>query len=122
MTFVLLFAESGKMMWLVDFVGYSLRTAPPLSTTRMTVHILQNHYPERLGAALCYYPPLLFSCTWRVSALLSYTHRTGRHCTALHLWVTCAPARPNLESNEKFQHHFLLMLIPNMFNKYITRM
>ena len=32
-----------------------------------TTKILQNHYPERLGLAVCYSPPKLFSFTWRVS-------------------------------------------------------
>lgn len=25
----------------------------------------QNHYPERLGCAVCYHAPTLFSMTWR---------------------------------------------------------
>ena len=31
----------GKMMWLVDFVGYSFMTAPPMRISIQTVHILQ---------------------------------------------------------------------------------
>ena len=85
------------MMWLVDFVGYSLRTAPPLSTTRTTVHILQNHYPERLGAALCYYPPRLFSYTWRVSSLLHAPHR-ARSPMRLHNQPDQDPMRNALPS------------------------
>lgn len=54
------------MMWLVDFVGYSLSTAPPMMTVLTTLTILQNHYPERLGLALCYLPPRLFLYSWKV--------------------------------------------------------
>ena len=33
-----------------------------------TMGILQSHYPERLGLALCYHPPALFSFTWKARA------------------------------------------------------
>jgi hypothetical protein len=55
------------MTWLVDFDGYSVWNAPPVSTSLATLSILQNHYPERLGAAVCYHAPRLFSGTWAVS-------------------------------------------------------
>ncbi|KAI8475407.1 MAG: CRAL/TRIO domain-containing protein [Monoraphidium minutum] len=56
----------GKMTWLVDFVGYSMRNAPSVRTSVDVLHTLQNHYPERLGCAVCYCAPSLFSLTWRV--------------------------------------------------------
>ena len=34
-----------------------------------TLHILQTHYPDRLGKAVCYHAPVLFSLTWRVLSL-----------------------------------------------------
>uniref|UniRef100_A0A7S0VLS0 CRAL-TRIO domain-containing protein n=1 Tax=Polytomella parva TaxID=51329 RepID=A0A7S0VLS0_9CHLO len=55
----------GKMCWLLDFEGYSLRNAPPIRTSLHCNHILQNHYPERLGCAVCYHSPTLFSLTWK---------------------------------------------------------
>ena len=55
-----------KMTWLVDFVGYSLRTAPPVRTQIQTTQMLQNHYPERLGLAVCYHAPRLFSLAYKV--------------------------------------------------------
>ncbi|MEW5301797.1 MAG: hypothetical protein WDW36_004635 [Sanguina aurantia] len=55
----------GKMTWCLDFNGYSLLNAPPLKMSLHCNSILQNHYPERLGMALCYHAPLLFTMTWR---------------------------------------------------------
>ncbi|KAF6254282.1 CRAL-TRIO domain-containing protein [Scenedesmus sp. NREL 46B-D3] len=53
------------MTWLLDFVGYSMRNAPAIRTSLAVLHTLQNHYPERLGQAVCYYAPTLFSMTWK---------------------------------------------------------
>lgn len=55
----------GKMTWLIDFEGYSLRNAPAVRTSLSVLHTLQNHYPERLGGAVCYHAPGLFSMTWK---------------------------------------------------------
>eukprot|EP00879_Flechtneria_rotunda_P003493 GHRR01003723.1.p1 GENE.GHRR01003723.1~~GHRR01003723.1.p1 ORF type:complete len:296 (+),score=96.30 GHRR01003723.1:372-1259(+) len=55
----------GKMTWLIDFVGYSMRNAPAVRTSLSVLHTLQNHYPERLGGAVCYHAPTLFSMTWK---------------------------------------------------------
>lgn len=49
---------------LVDFTGYSVFNAPPSKTTMETLHILQHHYPERLGSAVVFAPPTLFSVLW----------------------------------------------------------
>ena len=54
------------MTWLIDFEGYSMRNAPPVRTSINVMSILQNHYPERLGGAVCYHAPGLFSLTWKV--------------------------------------------------------
>lgn len=55
----------GKMAWLVDFVGYTRKNAPPIRVALHTLHVLQNHYPERLGKAVSYIPPLIFDLMWR---------------------------------------------------------
>lgn len=41
--------------------GWSLRTAPGRKTTLETLMILQDHFPERLGSAVCLNPPRMFS-------------------------------------------------------------
>ncbi|PSC75046.1 random slug 5-like [Micractinium conductrix] len=58
-------APDGKMTWLIDFVGYNSKNSPPLKVSLQVLHILQNHYPERLGCAVCYKPPLLFNVVWK---------------------------------------------------------
>lgn len=60
-------AGVGKMTWLIDFEGYSYRNAPPITLALKTLNILQNHYPERLGLAVCYHPPRLFQLTWKAT-------------------------------------------------------
>lgn len=56
-------AADGKMTWLLDLEGYSRKNSPPIRMALQTLHILQNHFPERLGLAVCYQTPLVFECT-----------------------------------------------------------
>ncbi|CAK0736266.1 hypothetical protein CVIRNUC_000718 [Coccomyxa viridis] len=55
----------GKLTWLVDMDGYSIRNAPSLRVSMQTLNILQSHYPERLGMAVCYHAPRLFSFSFK---------------------------------------------------------
>lgn len=55
-----------KIVWLIDFRGWTLAKNPPLRTSMETLNILQNQYPERLGAAICYDPPHMFQTFWRI--------------------------------------------------------
>lgn len=57
----------GQMSWLIDFTGFSLNTNIPIKTARDIIHILQNHYPERLGSAILYSPPRIFQAFWKVT-------------------------------------------------------
>ncbi|CAM9127627.1 unnamed protein product, partial [Ectocarpus fasciculatus] len=59
-------AEDDKICLLLDFDGYSMRNAPPMKTSRETLDILQNHYPERLHRAYCLRPPWIFSATFKM--------------------------------------------------------
>eukprot|EP00850_Spirogloea_muscicola_P018964 SM000180S03489 [mRNA] locus=s180:36955:38891:- [translate_table: standard] len=56
--------DQEQMVWLVDFQGWTYRSSPPMKSARETLNILQNHYPERLGLAICYNPPRVFEAFW----------------------------------------------------------
>ncbi|KAG2436734.1 hypothetical protein HXX76_006258 [Chlamydomonas incerta] len=55
----------GKFTWLLDFEGYTMANAPPLKVSMHCNSVLANHYPERLGLAVCFHSPYLFSLTWK---------------------------------------------------------
>ncbi|KAJ1293830.1 hypothetical protein BS78_01G098900 [Paspalum vaginatum] len=55
-----------KMIWLIDFTGWTMANAVPLKTARETINILQNHYPERLAMAFLFNPPKVFEAFWKV--------------------------------------------------------
>ncbi|KAG4939300.1 hypothetical protein AAZX31_16G125900 [Glycine max] len=54
-----------QMSWLIDFTGLSLSTNISVKTSRDIIHILQNHYPERLAIAFLYNPPRIFQAFWK---------------------------------------------------------
>ena len=58
-----------KMVWLIDFTGWTMANAVPIKTARETTNILQNHYPERLAVAFLFNPPKVFEAFWKVKAL-----------------------------------------------------
>lgn len=51
---------------LINFTNWSRKNAVPMATARETLSILQNHYPERLGLAVCFNPPTIFRVFWSV--------------------------------------------------------
>mmetsp|Transcript_26137 Transcript_26137/g.57575 ORF Transcript_26137/g.57575 Transcript_26137/m.57575 type:complete len:283 (-) Transcript_26137:41-889(-) len=53
-----------KWTLIIDFKGYSISNAPPLKTSRATLSIMQDHYPERLHRCFMLDAPWLFSGAW----------------------------------------------------------
>ena len=51
---------------LINFTKWSIKLSPPWRTSMETLHIMQEHYPERLGLAVCYDPPSVFSVFWKL--------------------------------------------------------
>lgn len=54
-----------KMVWLIDFTGWTMAHATPIKTARECTSILQNHYPERLAIAFLLNPPKVFEAFYR---------------------------------------------------------
>ncbi|KAK6940132.1 CRAL-TRIO lipid binding domain [Dillenia turbinata] len=57
--------DQEQMVWLIDFHGFNLSNIS-VKVARETAHILQDHYPERLGLAILYNPPKFFEPFWTV--------------------------------------------------------
>lgn len=55
-----------KVCIVIGYEGFKLRNAPPLSTVKHTLTILQGHYPERMHRAYVCDPPLVFRSFWNI--------------------------------------------------------
>ncbi|KAK4381012.1 CRAL-TRIO domain-containing protein C23B6.04c, partial [Sesamum angolense] len=58
--------DQEQMVWLIDFHGFSMSNIS-IKVTRETAHVLQEHYPERLGLAILYDAPKIFEPFWMVA-------------------------------------------------------
>jgi hypothetical protein len=55
-----------KVVLLIDYTNFKLSNAPPLSTSRLTLDILQKHYPERMQCAYLLHTPFFFNAFWTI--------------------------------------------------------
>ncbi|CAL9215886.1 unnamed protein product [Arabidopsis halleri] len=54
-----------QMVWLIDFHGFNMSHIS-VKVSRETAHVLQEHYPERLGLAIVYNPPKIFESFYKM--------------------------------------------------------
>lgn len=54
-----------QMVWLIDFHGFNMSHIS-VKVTKETAHVLQEHYPERLGIAVLYDAPKIFEPFYKV--------------------------------------------------------
>lgn len=55
-----------KICIVIGYEGFKLANAPPMSTTKHTLTILQHHYPERMFRAYICDPPFMFRTFWSI--------------------------------------------------------
>ncbi|KAL9182560.1 hypothetical protein ACHAXT_013212 [Thalassiosira profunda] len=55
-----------KVCIVIGYQGFKLTNAPPMSTVKHTLTILQGHYPERMYRAYICDPPLVFRSFWGI--------------------------------------------------------
>lgn len=77
--------DQEQMIWMIDFHGFNLSHIS-IKVTRETAHVLQEHYPERLGIAILYNPPKIFEPFWMVSFCISFVSLDYSDACMLH-WI-----------------------------------
>ena len=55
-----------KHCLIMDMSNFSMRSAPPLSTSKFTLDILQKHYPERIYRIYVCHAPFAFRMFWNL--------------------------------------------------------
>ncbi|ONK74007.1 uncharacterized protein A4U43_C03F1830 [Asparagus officinalis] len=58
-------AGQEQMVWLISFCGFAM-SHMSVRMTKETANVLQDRYPETLGAAILYDPPKIFESFWMV--------------------------------------------------------
>jgi hypothetical protein len=51
---------------LIDMSDFSLKSSPPMSTSKFTLDILQKHYPERISRIYICHAPFAFRLFWNM--------------------------------------------------------
>ncbi|KAL5203127.1 hypothetical protein ABZP36_014079 [Zizania latifolia] len=58
--------EQEDVTWLLDFRGWAI-SSTPLSTTRESIHIVQNYYPGMMAVAILSNTPRIFESFWKIA-------------------------------------------------------
>lgn len=58
--------QDDYVVWLTDFRGWSI-SSTPFSTTRESMHIIQNYYPGLIAIAIPFDPPRIFESFWKIA-------------------------------------------------------
>ncbi|KAG5184820.1 phosphatidylinositol transfer protein PDR16 [Tribonema minus] len=84
----------GKLCMVIDYAGYSLRNAPPMRTSRSTLNIVQDHYPELLGVSYMMNPPYIFTGFWKI--IYPFIDHVTRQ---KFVFVNSSPHKPAAQAN-----------------------
>ncbi|CAN8328102.1 unnamed protein product [Cochlearia groenlandica] len=96
---------------LIDFTGWTIANRSPMKTTRETIHILQSHYPERLGISFFYNPPRLFQAVYKAVKYL-LDPRTAQKVNFVY--------SKDKASDELMRSHFDMVNLPKEFGGEAT--
>lgn len=55
-----------KWCVIIDYNGFTLSKAPPLSISKAIINLLQHHYPERMAVCYAVDAPLAFRVFWKL--------------------------------------------------------
>lgn len=94
-----------KICILIDYENFQLSKAPPLSTARLTLDILQKYNPERVHRYYVLNPPMVFRLFWNIvkpfvsaatkEKTIFCTGKNGLQC----IWESCSKDTSQLEVN-----------------------
>eukprot|EP00003_Mantamonas_plastica_P031760 TRINITY_DN837_c2_g2_i1.p2 TRINITY_DN837_c2_g2~~TRINITY_DN837_c2_g2_i1.p2 ORF type:complete len:141 (-),score=40.59 TRINITY_DN837_c2_g2_i1:232-654(-) len=54
------------MVWIIDQSQFTMSSSPPMKTTKATLKVLSDYFPERLGKAYMVDSPRMFSAVWSI--------------------------------------------------------
>ncbi|MBA0747339.1 hypothetical protein Gogos_004260 [Gossypium gossypioides] len=86
-------ADQEQMVWLIDFNGFNLSHIS-LKVTRETAHVLQEHYPERLGNKII---PEILKDVLKIAQMIIYAQYTK-----IYLSVAKPFLEPKTQNKVKF--------------------
>eukprot|EP00818_Percolomonas_sp_WS_P010370 CAMPEP_0117437006 /NCGR_PEP_ID=MMETSP0759-20121206/1300_1 /TAXON_ID=63605 /ORGANISM="Percolomonas cosmopolitus, Strain WS" /LENGTH=255 /DNA_ID=CAMNT_0005228623 /DNA_START=1446 /DNA_END=2213 /DNA_ORIENTATION=+ len=67
-----------QLVLMMDFKGWGRHNSVPISVARQVIHILSNHYPERLGVCYMMDTPWLFSLFWKSISIFLHPNTSSK--------------------------------------------